>query len=94
MNAENIPASNMELTPGMHISASGQIIGKLDELVRDPKSDAITFLQMQEGHLLGKKDVAIPITDVDFTDGDTIYLSIDKDAVAALPAVPVNRGKF
>ena len=87
MNAEDIPAGSMDLTPGMNINASGQMIGKLDEVVRDSKSGTITFLQMREGHLWGKKDVAIPVTDVDFTDGDTIYLSISKDAVGALPAV-------
>jgi hypothetical protein len=66
------------------------VIGKLDEVVRDSKSGTITFLQMSEGHLWGKKDVIIPVTDVDYTDGDTIYLSIDKDAVGALPAVPAD----
>jgi sporulation protein YlmC with PRC-barrel domain len=91
VNMEQVPAGEMALDPGMKIIASDHTVGKLDELVLDPQSGAITHLQMREGHLWGKKDVAIPVADVDFTDGETIYLTIDKDAVQALPAVPVNR---
>ena len=91
MNAEDIPAGRMELTPGMKINASGQMVGILDEVVRNPKSGRITYLRMREGHLWGKKDVDIPVSAVDFTDEYTIYLKIDKDAVEALPPMSSNR---
>ena len=92
MNVEEIPQGEMALKPGMKVQTSDDHkIGKLDELVLDPQSGAITHLQMCEGHLWGKKDVAIPVADVDFADDKTVYLNIDKKAVAALPAVPVNR---
>ena len=91
VQAHQIPAGAMAVTPGMKISASDHRVGKLDEFLLDPKSGAITHLLMQEGYLWGKKDVAIPVEDVDFTDGETIYLTIDKDAVAALPAVSNKR---
>ena len=66
-------------------------MGKLDRLVLDEKSGAITHIQMLEGHLWGKKDVAIPVADIEFTDGETVYLKLDKNAVKALPAVKVKR---
>ena len=91
VKAEKLPAGEMALSPGMKISASDHTVGKLDEFLLDPKSGAITHLLMLKGHLWGKKDVAIPVEDVDFTDGETIYLTIDKDAVAALPAVSKKR---
>ena len=75
----------------MHIEASDGKVGKLDELVLDPKSGEITHIQMREGHLWGKKDVAIPVADIDFSDDKTVYLKIDKNAVKALPAVKVKR---
>jgi sporulation protein YlmC with PRC-barrel domain len=75
----------------MVVKASDGEIGKLDELVLDPKSGDITHLQMREGHLWGKKDVAIPMADVEFIESETIYLKIDKEAVKALPAVKVKR---
>ena len=91
VQAENIPKGELGIYSGMQIQASDGKIGKLDELVLDPKSGVITHIQMREGHLWGKKDVAIPVTNIDFTDGQTIYLKIDKDAVKALPAVKVKR---
>ena len=48
---------------------------------------------MLKGHLWGKKDVAIPVTAVDVVEADEVYLNIDKEAVGALPAVPVKRHK-
>jgi sporulation protein YlmC with PRC-barrel domain len=88
---EQIPQGELALHSGMTVQASDGKVGKLDELVLDPKSGEITHLQMREGHLWGKKDVAVPIADVDTTGGDTVYLKIDKEAVEALPAVPVKR---
>ena len=88
---EQIPQGELSVYSGMHVQASDGKVGKLDELVLDPKSGDITHLQMREGHLWGKKDVAIPVSAVDFVDEDTIYLKLDKKAVMALPAVPVKR---
>ena len=75
----------------MEVEASDGKVGKLDALVLDKDSGEITHIQMLEGHLWGKKDVAIPVSAVDFTDAKTVYLKIDKKAVHALPAVKVKR---
>ncbi len=91
VNVEQVPQGEMSISAGMKVQASDHKVGKLDELLLDPQSGVITHLQMREGHLWGKKDVSIPIADVDFNDGETIYLKIDKDAVKALPTVPVKR---
>ena len=61
------------------------------ELVMDPDGSAITHLQMREGHLWGKKDVAIPVSAISLVDTDTIYLKIDKGDVQALPDIHVRR---
>jgi sporulation protein YlmC with PRC-barrel domain len=88
---ENIPQGELAVYCGMHVEASDGKVGKLDELVLDPKSGYITHLQMREGHLWGKKDVAIPVSAVDFIDEDTVYLKLEKNGVRSLPAVPVKR---
>ena len=88
---ENIPKGELAVYSGMEVEASDGKVGKLDELVLDPKSGAITHIQMRKGHLWGKKDVAIPVENIEFTDGKTVYLKIDKNAVKALPAVKVKR---
>ncbi len=86
-----IPEGERSIHAGMEIKATDGEVGKLDELVLDGKSGAITHIQMREGHLWGKKDVAIAISDIDFVDAKTVYLKIDKAAVKALPAVKVKR---
>lgn len=86
---ENIPAGELALFSGMHIAASDGKVGKLDELVLDPKSGEITNLRMREGHLWGKKDIAIPVSAVEFIDGKTVHLKLDKEAVKALKPLPV-----
>lgn len=88
---EQVPVGELAIHSGMKVAASDGKVGKLDELVLDPKSGEITHLQLREGHLWGKKDIAIPISDVESTDGQTIYLKLDKKAVKALPTVPVKR---
>ena len=91
VDEEQIPLGELEVYAGMEVEASDGKVGKLDELVLDKDSGEVTHIQMREGHLWGKKDVAIPISDIDFTDEKTVYLKIDKKAVKALPAVPVKR---
>jgi hypothetical protein len=51
----------------------------------------VTNLLLREGYLGGKKDVAVPVSAVDFCDADTVHLKLDKAAVKALPSVPVKR---
>jgi sporulation protein YlmC with PRC-barrel domain len=86
-----IPHDELPVYPGMQVEASDGKVGKLDELVLDSETGDITHLTMREGHLWGKKDVTIPVSDVDLLDEETIYLKIDRRAVRALPAVKVRR---
>lgn len=81
------PADSLSLYTGMQIEATDGKVGKLDQLVLDPKSGEITHVMMREGHLWGKKDVAIPIASIEFLDEKTVYLKLDKAAVRALPAI-------
>lgn len=92
VETRNVPAGELALFSGMHVkSADGSKIGKLDELVLDADSGAITNLLMRKGHLWGAKEIAIPVAEVKFLDSDTVYLKIDKTAVEALPAAQVKR---
>jgi hypothetical protein len=46
---------------------------------------------MREGHLWGKKDVAIPVSGIDHYEENTVYLKLSKQQIEALPAVPIRR---
>ena len=91
VQSEIVPKGELAIYSGLPIEASDGKLGKLHELVIDPKTGDITHIQKREGHLFGKIAVAIPISDIDFFDGETIYLKLDKKAVKALPAVKVKR---
>jgi len=63
----------------------------VDEFLVDPKNDIITHLVLREGHLWGKKDVTIPVSEVDRIADDAVYLKLGKEVIATLPTVPVRR---
>jgi len=89
---EAIPEGELGLYGGMHVEASDGRVGRLDELVLDPKSGVITGFVMRKGHLWGSRDVTVPVDQVESAGGDTVYLKLDKSAVGALPAMKVRRG--
>lgn len=86
---EAVPEGELSLHSGMQVVTDGDKVGKLDALVLDPESGELTHFLMRKGHLWGKKDVAIPITAVTFTDSDSIHINVDKKAIEELPAVSV-----
>jgi hypothetical protein len=53
----------------------------------DGQSRHVTHVLLQEGHVFGHKDVAIPITAVESVDEDGIRVSLSKEEVRDLPAV-------
>lgn len=87
----HIPHDELAVYRGMDVRTGESRVGTLDELVVDPDSGNITHLLMREGHLWGKKDVAVPVSAIDFVGADDVYLKIDKEAIKALPVVPVKR---
>ena len=89
VNEPAIPAGEEEVHSGMHVLATDGKVGKLDALVLDPDSGAITHILLREGHLWGKKDVAIPVAEIKYSDGESVHIKLDKAAVKELPAVPL-----
>ena len=89
VDAESVPAGEQVAHRGMVVEASDGKVGVVEGLVVNPENEEITHLILQEGHLLGKKDVALPISSIDRVADDTVYLNLDKKTVEDLPAVPV-----
>ena len=66
--------------------------GKSRGLAIDPASHQVTHVLLQEGHLRGRKEVAIPIGAVaGFSDG--VRLSLTRDEVRDLPPVDLAPGE-
>jgi sporulation protein YlmC with PRC-barrel domain len=73
----------------MEIHATDGKIGKLDELIMDPKNEEVTHILMKEGHLWGKKDMVIPISAVKSAFSGVIILNLDKKGVEKVPTLPL-----
>ncbi len=88
---EHIPAGEVVIRRGTPVNATDGQMGKVDEFLVDPKNDSITHLVLREGHLWGKKDVTIPVAEIDRITDEAVYLKLGKENVATLPAISVRR---
>jgi sporulation protein YlmC with PRC-barrel domain len=88
---ERIPIGELAIRRGARVEARDGKVGHVDEFVVDRHSEHITHLIMREGHLWEQRDVTIPVSCIEHIDDDAVYLNIDKESIAALPAVPVYR---
>ena len=88
---ERIPIDELAIPRGAHVEAEDGRVGRVDEFIVDRESEHITHLVMREGHLWGQRDVTIPVSYIKRIDDDSVYLTIDKASVEALPVVPVFR---
>jgi hypothetical protein len=71
---------------GEHVHATDGSIGQIQGLVIDSGSHQVTHVLLQEGHVLGRKVVAIPIGAVTGAGENGIQLGITKQQVKDLPS--------
>lgn len=81
-----VPMGEVDVRRGEPVYATDGEIGKIQGLVVDPGSQHVTHVLLEEGHLWGRKQVAIPISSVTRV-GDIIRLTISKQQVQDLPPV-------
>jgi hypothetical protein len=86
---DSIPLGEAEVSPGEHVHATDGPIGQVRGFVVDPASRQVTHVLLQEGHLWGRKDAAIPINAVTLVD-DEIRLSMSTQQVQDLPPVDID----
>ena len=83
-----VPLGEVEVRRGEPVHATDGTIGQVEGLVIDPGNHHVTHVLLQEGHLWGRKEVAIPISAVTSVE-DGIRLNITKQAVQDLPPVDI-----
>lgn len=84
-----VPLGEVEVRRGDRVHATDGEIGHVEGLVVDPRNHHVTHVLLQEGHLWGRRDVAIPIGAVTRAD-DGIRLNLTKDDVRDLPPVDID----
>ncbi len=84
-----VPYGEIQVRPGDRVHAVDGEIGRVRGFLVDPGDDRVTHVLLGEGHLWGRKDVAIPISAVTGVQ-DGIRLSITKQQVENLPPVDID----
>jgi sporulation protein YlmC with PRC-barrel domain len=85
---DKLPLGEVAVHRGEQVHATDGAIGQVQGLVIDPGDHHVTHVLLAEGHLWGRKEVAIPIGAVTGVK-DGIQLSITKDEVKDLPPVDI-----
>jgi uncharacterized protein YrrD len=69
---------------GEKVEATDGTVGKVDEVIIDPSTYALTHIVLREGHLWHTRTVPIPIDNVDYARRDVVYLKVDKQHLEPL----------
>jgi hypothetical protein len=80
-----IPVGEAEMSPGDHVHALDGEIGEVRGFLVDP-DHRVTHVLLKEGHLWGRKEVAIPVSAVTGTT-EGIQVNLTKQQVEDLPSV-------
>jgi sporulation protein YlmC with PRC-barrel domain len=86
---DHVPLGEVEVRRGDQVYASDEPVGRVQGLVINPSDHHVTHILLDEGHLWGKKRVAIPISAVKRV-GPIIRLNLTEDEVRDLPPVDVD----
>jgi hypothetical protein len=81
-----VPVGEDQVGPGDRVHAVDGEIGRVRGFLVNPGDDQVTHVLLQEGHLWGRKNVAIPISAVNRVDAG-IRLNLTKEQVGQLPPV-------
>ncbi|MEW6028165.1 MAG: hypothetical protein ACOYZ8_12885 [Chloroflexota bacterium] len=87
----NIPQDELALRRGARVEATDGYVGQVDELLINSNNMQVTHLVLLERHILQKREVTIPVSQIDHIDERTIYLNLDRQSVEELPTAPIQR---
>jgi hypothetical protein len=86
MYIDRVPLGEVEIRRGDPVHAKDGPVGAVQGLVIDPADHHVTHVLLQEGHVWGRKQVAIPIGVSNRVDYE-VRVDLTKDEIEALPAV-------
>jgi sporulation protein YlmC with PRC-barrel domain len=88
---DTLPPGEVGVRRGDPVHATDGEVGKVEGLVVDARAGHVTHVLLQEGHLWGRKDVAIPVGNITRMDGGGISVSMSKHEIGELPAVDLTK---
>lgn len=91
---QNVPAGELALQRDARVEATDGYVGQVDELLINSTNMQVTHLVLLERHIFQKREITIPVSQIDHVLGDTIYLKLDRQSVEALPTTPRQRWAY
>jgi sporulation protein YlmC with PRC-barrel domain len=91
VTVDTLPVGEVAIQRGEEVHATDGRVGEVEGLIVDGRNHHVTHFVLKEGHLLGRKEVAIPIAAVKSADENGVTLTISKHAVGDLPEVDFRR---
>ena len=85
-----VPSGEVDIRRELTVCATDGEIGQVQGLIVEPGGYRVTHVLLQEGHMRGRKEVAIPIGAVTKIGTLLIHLSLTKHQVKDLPPVDVD----
>jgi len=82
--SDNVPLGEAEVARHESVHALDGEIGKVEGFIVSPDDHKVTHVLLQEGHVWGRKEVAIPVSAVTAVD-EGIRLNLTKQQVEDLP---------
>jgi uncharacterized protein YrrD len=86
MFVDRVPLGEVEIRRGDPVHARDGWIGAVQGLVIDPADHHVTHVILQEGHIWGRKQVAIPIGVANRAGGE-LRVDLTQEEIEALPPV-------
>jgi sporulation protein YlmC with PRC-barrel domain len=88
---QNIPEDEFALRRGAQVEAIDGYVGQVDELLINSNTMQVTHLVLLERHIFQKREISVPVSQIDHIAEGTIYLKLDRHSVEELPTTPVQR---
>jgi hypothetical protein len=85
VTSDNVPEGEGEVALHARVHAADGLIGQLKGFIVDQGDHRVTHILLREGHLWGRREIAIPVGAVASAD-PVIRLSITKKQVGELPS--------
>ena len=78
---ERIPEGETGFYRGTEIEATDGHVGRVGALVVEPETGKITHLVLRKGRLWRKQNIRIPLTAVESSEPETVYLNVSKQGL-------------
>lgn len=86
---DRVPAGEVQIRRGDRVEATDGEVGHVKGLVVDPQDGGVTHVLLAEGHLWGRKTVALPIRSVTCTTGG-VQVALTRKELGDLPPVALD----